>query len=137
MIIVMESINKFSSNIHITLVLDKVKSRKQFLLSPVFPCDKTKGNTSYTVNTLRNISRIKGNKTITFGQLIVYCMRNMFLAKSFTQCGGEASPRLFSKNSKFSIFLDQQSEILYTLLLFMSKLRSTENHLLLLHIKLF
>ena len=56
---------------------------------------------------LPNISRIKGNQTVKFGQLIEYNMRNIFLEKSYTECGGETILRLFSKNSKFSISLDQ------------------------------
>ena len=34
------------------------------------------------------------------GQLIEYDKRNIFLEKSYTECGGEASPRLFQKNQK-------------------------------------
>ena len=36
------------------------------------------------------ISRSKGNQTITFGQLIEYNMRNFFLEKAYTKCGGES-----------------------------------------------
>ena len=36
-----------------------------------------------------NISRSKGNQTMKFGQLIECDMRNIFLEKSFTKCGGE------------------------------------------------
>ena len=32
-----------------------------------------------------------------FGQLIEYSMRNTFLEKSYTKCGGETIHRLFSK----------------------------------------
>ena len=46
-------------------------------------------------------------------ELIEYNIRNIFLEKSYAKCGGETSPRLFSKNSKLSIPLDQQPEILY------------------------
>ena len=42
-----------------------------------------------------------------FGQLIEYNMRNIFVEKSYTKCGGETVPRPFSKKSKLSIFLDQ------------------------------
>ena len=42
-------------------------------------------------------------------------MRNIFLEKSYTKCGGETSPRSFSKKSKLSTSLDQQSGILYRL----------------------
>ena len=34
------------------------------------------------------------------------------LEKSYTKCGGEASPRLLYKKLKSSISLDQQSEML-------------------------
>ena len=43
--------------------------------------------------------------------------------KSFTKCGGETIPRHFSKNSKLSISLDQQSKALYSLLSLYAKLR--------------
>ena len=42
-----------------------------------------------------------------FGQLIEYNMRNVFLEKSYTKCGGETSPRPFSEKLKLSISLDQ------------------------------
>ena len=32
--------------------------------------------------------------------------KNIFLAKSYTKCGGETSPRPFSEKLKFSISLD-------------------------------
>ena len=56
---------------------------------------------------LPNISRSKDNQTMKFGQLIECNMRKSFLEKSFTKCGGETSPRLFSEKSKLSISLDQ------------------------------
>ena len=56
-----------------------------------------------TIYTLPNISRSKGNQ---------YNMRNIFLEKSYTKCGGEASPRHFHKKMKLSISLDQLSEML-------------------------
>ena len=34
-------------------------------------------------------------------------MRNIFLGKPCTKCGGEVSPRLFSEKLKSSISLDQ------------------------------
>ena len=46
------------------------------------------------------------------GQLTEYNKRNIFLEKPYKKCGEEACPRLFYKKSKFSISLDQQSEIL-------------------------
>ena len=59
--------------------------------------------------------RSKGKQTIKFSQLIENHMRNIILEKSFTKCGQNASARPFSKKSKLSISLDQQSEILYSL----------------------
>ena len=44
-----------------------------------------------------------------FGQVTEYNMRNIFLKKSNTKCGGETIPRLFPKISKLSIYLDQIS----------------------------
>ena len=46
-------------------------------------------------------------------QLIDYNVRNIFLEKSCTKCGGEIIPRPFSKKSKLSISLDQESKVLY------------------------
>ena len=42
-----------------------------------------------------------------FGQLIEYTMRNNFLEKLYTECGGETSPRPFSEKLKLSISLDR------------------------------
>ena len=42
-----------------------------------------------------------------YGQLIEYNMRKNFLKKSYTECGGETSPRLFYEKLKMSISLDQ------------------------------
>ena len=41
-----------------------------------------------------------------FGQLIECNMKNIFLEKSYTKCGGETGPRPFSKKLKLSISLD-------------------------------
>ena len=35
-------------------------------------------------------------------------MRNIFLEKSYTKCGGETFPRPFSEKSKLGISLDQE-----------------------------
>ena len=48
-----------------------------------------------TIHIFPNISRSKGNQIVKFGQLIEYNTRNIFLEKSCTKCGGEASPRPF------------------------------------------
>ena len=42
-----------------------------------------------------------------FGQLIEYNMRNIILEKSYTKCGGEASPRPLPGKLKLSISPDQ------------------------------
>ena len=65
------------------------------------------GKQTIAVHTLPNISRIKGNQTMTFGQLIEYGMRNTFLEKSFAKCGRETIARPFSEKPKLSIFLDR------------------------------
>ena len=44
-------------------------------------------------------------------------MRNIFLEKFCTKCVGETILRLFFKKSKLSVYVDQQSEIPYSLLL--------------------
>ena len=44
--------------------------------------------TEWETNKLLNISRIKGNQTIKFGRLIEDDMRNIFLEKWYTKCGG-------------------------------------------------
>ena len=43
---------------------------------------------------------------MTFGLLIEYNMRDIFVEKSYTKCGGETIPRLFFKKSKLSVSLD-------------------------------
>ena len=58
--------------------------------------------TYYTIS-----QKVKGNQPMKFGQLIEYNMKNLFLEKSYTECGGESNPRPLSKNSKLSISLDQ------------------------------
>ena len=64
-------------------------------------------NLTTTIHISINIS----NQTMKFGQLTENNMRNTFLEKSYTKNGGETSPRPFSKKSKLSIHLDQESEI--------------------------
>ena len=64
------------------------------------------GYQTIVIHTLPNISRRNGNETMKFGQLIECNMRNIFLEKSFTKCGGKTNPRLFSEKLKLSISLD-------------------------------
>ena len=42
-----------------------------------------------------------------FGQLIEYNMRNIFIEKSYTKCGGETSPKPFSGKLTLSMPFDQ------------------------------
>ena len=42
-----------------------------------------------------------------FGQLIECNIRNSFLEKSYTKCGGETCPRPLSEKLKLTISLDQ------------------------------
>ena len=53
------------------------------------------GKQIIAVHTLPNISRIKGNQTMTFGQLLEYDTRKNFLEKSYSKYGGETIPRPF------------------------------------------
>ena len=60
------------------------------------------GKQTIAIHILPNISRIKGNQTVKFGQLIEYDIRNTFLETSYAKCGGEIIPRAFSKKPKLS-----------------------------------
>ena len=59
------------------------------------------GKQIIVIHILPNFSRKKGNRTIKFGQLKGYNMKNI------TKCSGETSPRPFSGKLKLSISLDQ------------------------------
>ena len=84
------------------------------------------GQQTITIHILTNISRSKDNQAMRFGQLIEYNLRNIFLEKPFTKCGGETIPTLFFKKSKLSIYPDQYFKILYILFLLFAKLRTIE-----------
>ena len=56
---------------------------------------------------LPNIARSKGSKTIKLGHLLEYNMRNIFVEKSYTKCGGENSTRPYFKKLELNISLDQ------------------------------
>ena len=56
------------------------------------------GKPTIAIHILSNISRSQRNQTINIDQLIEYNMTNIFINKSYTKCGGETIPRLFSKN---------------------------------------
>ena len=54
------------------------------------------GKLIIAIHTLANISRSKGNQTMKFDRLIEYNLRNIFLEKADTKCGGETSRTSFS-----------------------------------------
>ena len=84
------------------------------------------GKQRIAIHILVNISSSKGNKTIKFVQLIEYNMRNIFLQKSYTKCGGETISRPFSKKSNLGICLHQWPKVLYSLFLMYVKLTTIE-----------
>ena len=49
---------------------------------------------------------VKAINSIKLDQLTEYNMRNIFVEKSYIECGGETIPRLFSKKLKWSISQD-------------------------------
>ena len=59
-------------------------------------------------------------------QLIEYKWRNIFLEKSYSNCGEETSSRAFSEKLKLNISLDQWPKALYSLFLLYAKLRAIE-----------
>ena len=64
------------------------------------------------IHILPDVSRNKCKQTMTFGQLIEYDMRYIFLKMSYTKCSGKTSPRPFYKQSKLGISL--KCEMLYS-----------------------
>ena len=60
------------------------------------------GKQIIVIHILPNISRSIDNHTLKFGPLIEYNMKNIFLEKLYTKCGGETIPTPFSKISKLS-----------------------------------
>ena len=58
------------------------------------------GYQTITIHILTNISRSKSNQTVKRAQLIQYSMKNIFLEKSNTKCGGETIPIPFPKKIK-------------------------------------
>ena len=82
------------------------------------------GQQTIAIHILTNILRSKDDQAMRFGQLIEYNLRNIFLEKPCTKCGGETIPTLFFKKSKLSIYPDQYSKILCILFLLLAKLRT-------------
>ena len=78
-----------------------------------------------TLRLLPNISRSKGNQTMKLGLLIEHDMRNVFL-KNQTQnviAKLASETRSLSKISELNLSLDQQSEILNSLILLFVKVK--------------
>ena len=65
------------------------------------------GKQAIAIHILPNISGTKDTQTMKFPQLIEHNMRNSFLGKSYSNCGGETISRLFSRKSKLNITLNQ------------------------------
>ena len=61
------------------------------------------GKQIIAMHILPNISRSKGRQATKCGQLIEQKMRNTFLEKSYTKCGGVIIPKHFSTKSKLNI----------------------------------
>ena len=53
-------------------------------------------------------------------------MKNIFLEKSYTKCGGETSPIRFSGKFKLSTYVDQKPKVLHSLFLLTPKLMTIE-----------
>ena len=58
------------------------------------------GSQTISMHILTNISRSKDNQAMKFDQLTECNVRNIFLEKSYTKCGGDVIPTLFSKKIK-------------------------------------
>ena len=74
------------------------------------------GKQTIAMHILPNMSRSKSNQIMKFSQLIVCSMRNIFLEKSYTKCGGETIPRPFrqisgSRVSRFIPFVFVVSQV--------------------------
>ena len=109
------------------------------LLSKFMTSQPRKQTLQYT-----NFSTSQEAKTMKFGQLIEYDMRNIFLEKLYTKCCGGTISRPFSKKSKLSISLNKWSKFLFRLLSLYAKLRAIDkywneavDHLLLPHVNIF
>ena len=72
---------------------------------------------------LANISITKCSQTMKFGQLREYLMKNIFLEKSYKECGEITSPTPLSINKIEHI---SWPKVLYSLFLLYAKLRAIE-----------
>ena len=82
---------------------------------------------NYSTQLVLNLSRSKSNQRIKFGQIKEYNMRNVFLEKTYTKCGGKTNSRAFSKKSKLSLYLNQHYEHLCSLILLYVKVEDYQN----------
>ena len=113
---------------------------KKIMLISIFLTSQP-GYQTIAMHILLNVLRSKDNQIMQFGQLIERNMRNIFLERSYSKCGGETSPRPFSKKLKLTISLDQWCKVLYSLLYYFAswglskyietKLQTTCFHLIL------
>ena len=108
------------------LVMSKNALIRKTRLISKFMTSQPGYQTTIAIHILTNISRSKSNQAMKFGQLIEHNMRNIFLKKSYTKCGGDTIPRPFSKILKLSISLHHisASNVLYSLFLCYVKLRT-------------
>ena len=60
--------------------------------------------TKIAIHIMPIILRSKDSQTMKFGQFIECNTISIFLEKSYAKCGGETSPRPFSKKSKLILF---------------------------------
>ena len=82
---------------------------------------------NYSTQLVPNLSRSKGNQKMKFGHIIEYNMRNIFLEKSYTKCGGKTNSRAISKKSKLDLSLNQHYEHLCSLILLYVKVKDYQN----------
>ena len=79
---------------------------------------------------LPNISRSKGNRKITFGQLVKYKNEKYFSRKIIHKMLCKTITRPLSKKSKLGIFLNQQPNVLCILFILYAKLRAVNKNIL-------
>ena len=80
-------------------------------------------------NCLKATETLRGGTllfTTKFPEIPEYNLRNIFLEKSYTKCGGETIPRPFSKKSKLIISLNEYFKVLYILFSLFAKSRTIE-----------
>ena len=85
------------------------------------------GQQTIVLHIMPNISRSKFNQTMKFSQLIGCNMRNIFLEKLYSKCGGETSSRPFSKKLKLTVSLDQWSKVFYSLFFIVWQVEGYQN----------